>query len=287
MTLSQLAHHVAHETPGGRSLPCFLSITLLTPSFTHSTLHRFAPLLSFGGLRPRHSRHSQWFGFSNAAEEALGDNGGGNNCFEARCIYSEGCSDINGNGTYFTIITIMMCVCSFCVFFYTMSVMSKMKRKKKLTRNATSTAMVFNALSSVMWLPISLGYSLAIWLGNWHISDNMASASIPFLFSFIGIAYMNISIIWIQVASASKSMRQASSNLSKKAWLYVAVTSVLIVVVMMTLCVSSQFGMALSTLCAEIMYLQLRFRYSMGCLLHCVVRCGVNEGFSLDVLSGS
>ena len=217
--------------------------------------HRTTTLIPFGGLRSRHSRHSQWFGFSNAAEQALGDNGGGDNCFEARCIYSEGCSDINSNGVYFTIITVLMCFCSITVFFYTMGVISNMKRKKKLTRNATSTAMVFNALSSVMWLPISLGYGLAIWIGNWHISDNMASASIPFLFSFIGIAYMNISIIWIQVASASKSMRQASANLSKKAWLYVTVTSTIIVVVMMTLCVSGQFGMALSTLCAELFVL--------------------------------
>ena len=172
-------------------------------------------LLAFPATSPNLPTDHQWFGFTNEIDLQKGDKF----CFEARCVYGKhACNARNGRSTYFIVMTSIMATLAVITFFRAFHVAWLMKKANKWKNNATSTALVFNMIASLFWFPLVIGYDLAISEGDWGISDTLASIGIPFIFASLCVAYLNISLVWVQVAATSTSLKKVGKNMQRKTW---------------------------------------------------------------------
>ena len=88
-----------------------------------------------------------WFGFTNTMDLETG----ADFCKEARCVYGpDSCTALNSRATFMYVMTSIMAALAILSLIEVIVLFVRLKLKKKLRNNATTTALMFNGLSSIM-----------------------------------------------------------------------------------------------------------------------------------------
>eukprot|EP00947_MAST-08B_sp_MAST-8B-sp1_P006575 g6575.t1 len=108
-----------------------------------------------------------------------------------------------------------------------------LKKKKAPTTNATGSTLFFGIIATFFLILWTVYY---LWFPFQGASAGINTASlsigIPGSACFAAISFMNLALMWLQVAAGSKSLKKTGSNLGKKPLIIVIVFSVLFCLLM-------------------------------------------------------
>ena len=101
------------------------------------------------------------------------------------------------------------------------------KNKAPLS-NATGSTLFFGILAVAFLIIWTMYYPYYPTMGSsFGVQISALSIGIPGAATFAGISFMNLALMWLQVAAGSKSLKKTGSNLGKKPLVFVVVFSVL------------------------------------------------------------
>ena len=117
-------------------------------------------------------------------------------------------------------------VVSFLLWFSSIYLIGSLVKHKALTTNATGSTLFFTVLAVgflILWTVYYIRFPLA---GSDDVVGILSlSVGIPGAAMFSTISFMNLSLMWVQVAASSKSLRKGRSNLGRKPQILIAVFS--------------------------------------------------------------
>ena len=140
---------------------------------------------------------------------------------EIRCLYSKGgypsCTYRNVGMSAFNIIFAFINLSfEFPLLFFAIYMFASLIKKKQPVTNATGSTMFF-AILGLIFLVFWTVYYLQVPIGGDSTAVSILSLSvgIPGSATFAGISFMNLALMWMQVAASSKTLRKGKSNLGK------------------------------------------------------------------------
>lgn len=186
-------------------------------------------------------------------------------CFTAECMeHSDSCTALNGRAYMalaFTFIEIFMIA---CLFFFGIYLMIGLKTNKAGLLNVPGTTLINATLALVFTLVWAISYPIMI-LGKtfFWLDDIGIPVGLAFMAVFATIGFLNLALMWLEVAFASKTMKKTGANLSKKPLIFVCAFSTfsfLLILVLMTIMRSYMIGGG----CAVIIIIAVAVIYLVG-----------------------
>eukprot|EP00947_MAST-08B_sp_MAST-8B-sp1_P006643 g6643.t1 len=145
-------------------------------------------------------------------------------CFEARCIAGpDGCLGLGGLGLFKTIILTLYSVASLCIVGLCIKLILDLSKKGNFKiNNAVGSTLIVATIAQVICMLWTLDGAIILASGS-SIYGQVVSAPIltPLAGFFNIVAYFNISLMWVQVAQSSKSLKKTGANLGKKPLIFV------------------------------------------------------------------
>lgn len=99
---------------------------------------------------------------------------------------------------------------------YSCKVIYSMKKRKKSLKNAVGTTIVFSLIAQIFIPQWFMYYGLTGYIGSYAIEKWCFAVGLSIGVGVGIVAFLNLSLMWLQVAESSKTLKKAGSNLVGK-----------------------------------------------------------------------
>ena len=147
--------------------------------------------------------------------------------------HADACTQFSGPSYLMLIGTYIEIISTFLLVFFGIYLLVGLIIKKNSLKNTTGSTLINLVLAGFFQILWEIAYPIAIqgktfaWLDDVGVSVGLCFTAV-----FACFGMMNLSLMWLDVARASKTMKKSGTNLSKKPLIVVIVISILFFIVM-------------------------------------------------------
>ena len=162
--------------------------------------------------------------------------GHGMDCFTADCVGGrDACRSMNGAIIASLIISALSTMFILLVVFMMVNEIIQRHKRKKLGKNAATTTVGFGFIASIFLLLWIIEPFIVVATQSQTYHNFAITVLVPIVAIFALVSALNLSLMWVQVSAAAKSLGKSGQNLSSRATTAVIITSALVAVVLATL----------------------------------------------------